>query len=31
MSSKIIEVWLNDTLLDSAHLDIPGLILKPEN
>ena len=31
MSSKIIEVWLNDTLLDSAHLDIPGIILKPEN
>ena len=31
MSSKIIEVWLNETLLDSTHLDIPGLILKPEN
>ena len=31
MNSKIIEVWLNDTLMDSAHLDIPGIILKPEN
>ena len=31
MSSKVIETWLNETLTDAGHLEIPGLILKPEN
>jgi hypothetical protein len=27
----IIETWINDTLADAAHLEIPGVILKPES
>jgi hypothetical protein len=26
-----MENWLNETLGDAEHLDIPGVILKPEN
>jgi hypothetical protein len=31
MSSKVIETWLNETLTDAGHIEIPGVILKPEN
>jgi hypothetical protein len=31
MSSQVIETWLNETLADAEHLDIPGVILKPEH
>jgi hypothetical protein len=31
LNSRIIETWLNETLADAAHMDIPGMILKPEN
>ena len=31
MSPKVIETWINETLHDSEHLDIPGVILKPEH
>lgn len=31
MGSKVIETWINDTLKDAEHLDIPGTILKPEH
>lgn len=31
MSSRVIETWINDTLRDAGHLDIPGVILKPES
>jgi hypothetical protein len=31
MSSKVLETWLNETLQDAEHLDIPGVILKPEH
>lgn len=29
MGSKVLETWLNDTLTEAEHLNIPGLILKP--
>lgn len=27
----MIETWLNETLIDAAHLEIPGVLLKPES
>jgi hypothetical protein len=29
MNPKIIETWINETLADAEHLDIPGVLLKP--
>ena len=31
INSKVMESWLNETLKDAEHLDIPGVILKPEH
>jgi len=31
INPKIIETWINDTLGDAEHLDIPGVLLKPEH
>ena len=31
MNSKVLETWINETLSDAEHLDIPGVILKPEH
>lgn len=31
LSPRILETWLNQTLEDAKELDIPGIILKPEN
>lgn len=31
MSPKVLETWINETLADAEHLDIPGVILKPEH
>lgn len=31
MSNKVLETWINETLYDAEHLDIPGVILKPEH
>ena len=31
LSSKVIETWLNETIVASSHLEIPGIILKPEH
>ena len=31
MNPKIIESWINETLSDAEHLDIPGVLLKPEH
>jgi hypothetical protein len=31
MSPKVLETWINETLTDAEHLDIPGVILKPEH
>ena len=31
MSPKVLENWIDETLHDAEHLDIPGVILKPEN
>lgn len=31
MSNKVLETWINETLQDAEHLDIPGVILKPEH
>lgn len=28
---KIIETWINETLIDAQHLDIPGVVIKPEH
>tara|TARA_B110000285_G_C14920218_1_gene512213 strand:+ start:367 stop:735 length:369 start_codon:yes stop_codon:yes gene_type:complete len=30
MSPKVLETWINETLKDAEHLDIPGVIMKPE-
>lgn len=31
MSPKVLATWINETLTDAEHLDIPGVILKPEH
>ena len=31
MTPKVLETWINETLQDAEHLDIPGVILKPEH
>ena len=29
LNARVIESWINETLSDAEHLDIPGVILKP--
>jgi hypothetical protein len=29
LSSSVIEAWINETLKDAEHLEIPGIIVKP--
>ena len=29
LNQRIIEAWINETLKDAEHLEIPGVILKP--
>lgn len=31
MPTKVLETWINETLEDAEHLDIPGVILKSEH
>ena len=31
MNTKVMETWINETLADAEHLNIPGVILKPEH
>jgi hypothetical protein len=31
LNPKVIETWINETLRDAEHLDIPGVVLKPEH
>ena len=31
LNPKIIETWINETLADAEHLDIAGILLKPEH
>lgn len=31
LNAKVIESWINETLKDAEHLDIPGVVLKPEH
>jgi hypothetical protein len=31
ITSKVMETWLNEILTEAEHLDIPGIILKPEH
>jgi hypothetical protein len=31
MNTKVLETWINETLADAEHLNIPGVILKPEH
>ena len=29
LNARVIETWINETLADAEHLEIPGVILKP--
>ena len=29
LNARVIETWINETLADAEHLDIPGVICKP--
>ena len=29
VSNKVLETWINETLTDAYHLDIPGVLMKP--
>jgi hypothetical protein len=31
LNTKVIETWINETLGDAEHLDIPGVIMKPDH
>ena len=31
MHGRVLETWINETLRDAEHLDIPNVILKPEH
>ena len=31
LNAKVLETWINETLHDAEHLDIPGVVLKPEH
>ena len=31
MNPKVLETWINETLTDAEHLEIPGLLLKPSH
>lgn len=31
MNPKVMEHWINETLKDAEHLNIPGILTKPEN
>ena len=31
LAPKVLETWLNETLTEAEYLDIPGVIMKPEN
>ena len=31
MSPKVMETWINETLQDAEHLDIPGAVMKAES
>ena len=31
ITHKVMETWLNETLQEAEHLDIPGVILRPEH
>ena len=31
ITPKVMETWLNDILKEAEHLDIPGVVLKPEH
>jgi len=29
LNTRVIETWINETLKDAEHLEIPGVIVKP--
>jgi len=31
LNPKVVETWINETLSDAEHLEIPGVILKPDH
>ena len=31
LNAQVIEIWMNETLTDAEHLEIPGLIMKPSH
>ena len=30
ISTRAIEMWINDTLMEAYHLEIPGVVVDPE-
>ena len=30
VSTRALETWINETLLDAYHLEIPGVVVEPE-
>jgi len=31
VTNKVMETWINETLTDAYHLEIPGVLVKPEH
>lgn len=31
LNSRVIENWINETLADAEHLEIPGVLIKPSH
>ena len=31
VSNRVLETWINETLTDAFHLEIPGVLTKPEH
>ena len=31
LNARVIETWINETLSDAEHLDIPGVVVKPRH
>jgi len=31
LNPRVLETWIDETLKDAEHLDIPGVVLKPEH
>ena len=31
VSNRVLETWINETLMDAYHLEIPGVLTRPEH